>query len=166
MGKIEAINITNISEENTFYVNQAILEKGKGIVNDRYYENFKEKKEQVTLINLEDINNFNNKIKKHIDTKDFRRNIIISGINLNELINKKIKINEVTLKIHEICQPCKYLQDKLKIPGLVKMLVNKSGVRAEILSSGNISVGDTIKILYLLFPNIKEVSCFSWCQNR
>ena len=41
MGKIEAINITNISEENTFYVNQAILEKGKGIVNDRYYENFK-----------------------------------------------------------------------------------------------------------------------------
>jgi len=147
MGKIEAINITNISEENTFYVNQAILEKGKGIVNDRYYENFKEKKEQVTLINLEDINNFNNKIKKHIDTKDFRRNIIISGINLNKLINKKIKINEVTLKIHEICQPCKYLQDKLKIPGLVKMLVNKSGVRAEILSSGNISVGDVIKIL-------------------
>ena len=29
-----------------------ILEKGKGIVNDRYYGNFKEKKEQVTLINL------------------------------------------------------------------------------------------------------------------
>ena len=145
MGKIEAINITNISEENTFYVNQAILEKGKGIVNDRYYENFKEKKEQVTLINLKDINNFNNKIKKHIDTKDFRRNIIISGINLNELINKKIKINEVTLKIHEICQPCKYLQDKLKIPGLVKMLINKSGVRAEILSSGSLAVGDAIK---------------------
>ncbi len=147
MGKIEAINITNISEESTFYVNQAILEKGKGIVNDRYYENFKEKKEQVTLISLEDINNFNNKIKQNIEAKDFRRNIIVSGINLNELINKKIKINEITLKIHEICQPCKYLQNRLKIPGLVKMLVNKSGVRAEILSSGNLSVGDKIKIL-------------------
>ena len=147
MGKIEAINITNISEENTFYVNQAILEKGKGIVNDRYYENFKEKKEQVTLINLEDIDNFNNEIKHNIEAKDFRRNIIVSGVNLNKLINKKIKINEVTLKIHEICQPCKYLQDRLKISGLVKMLVNKSGVRAEILSSGIISVGDVIKIL-------------------
>ena len=147
MGKIEAINITNISEENTFYVNQAILEKGKGIVNDRYYENFKEKKEQVTLINLEDINNFNKQIKQNIDAKDFRRNIIVSGINLNELINKKIKINEITLKIHEICQPCKYLQYRLKIPGLVKMLVNKSGVRAEILSSGILSIGDVIKIL-------------------
>ena len=147
MGKIEAINITNISEENTFYINQAFLEKGKGIVNDRYYGNFKEKKEQVTLINLEEINNFNNQIKKNIDAKDFRRNIIISGINLNELINKKIKINEVTLIIHEICQPCKYLQDRLKIPGLVKILVNRSGVRAEILSSGSLSVGDIIKIV-------------------
>ena len=147
MGKIEAINITNISEENTFYVNQAILEKGKGIVNDRYYKNFKEKKEQVTLINLEEINNFNNLIKQNIEPKDFRRNIIVSGINLNKLINKKIKINEVTLKIHEICQPCKYLQNKLKIPGLVKMLVNKSGVRAEILSSGSLSIGDVVKIL-------------------
>ena len=147
MGKIEAINITNISEDNTFYVNQAILEKGKGIVNDRYYGNFKEKKEQVTLINLEEINNFNNKIKQNIDAKNFRRNIIVSGIDLNKFISKKIKINDVTLKIHEICQPCKYLQDRLKIPGLVKMLVNKSGVRAEILTSGSLSVGDDIKIL-------------------
>ena len=147
MGKIEAINITNISEENTFYISQAILEKGKGIVNDRYYENFKEKKEQVTLINLEDIDNFNKQIKQNIDAKDFRRNIIVSGINLNELIDKKIKVNEIILKIHEICQPCKFLQDRLKIPGLVKMLVNKSGVRAEILSSGSLSVGDVIKML-------------------
>ena len=147
MGKIEAINITNISEDNTFYVNQAILEKGKGIVNDRYYGNFKEKKEQVTLISLEEINNFNNQIKQNIDAKNFRRNIIVSGINLNLYINKKIKINEVILKIHEICQPCKYLQDRLKIQDLVKKLVNKSGVRAEILNSGSLSVGDAIKIL-------------------
>ena len=146
MGKIEAINITNISEENTFYINQAILEKGKGIVNDRYYGNFKEKKEQVTLINLEEINNFNNQIKQNIDAKNFRRNIIVSGLNLNDLINKKIMINKVTLKIHEICQPCKYLQDRLKIPSLIKMLVNKSGVRAEILTSGSLAVGDVIKI--------------------
>ena len=147
MGKIEAINISNISEENTFYVNQVYLEIGKGIVNDRYYGNFKEKKEQVTLINLEEINNFNNKLNMSVDPKDFRRNIIVSGINLNELINEKIKINEVILKIHEICQPCKYLQNKLKIPNLVKMLVNKSGVRAEIIKSGYLSVENNISIL-------------------
>ena len=137
----------NKSDQETFYVNQAFLEKNKGIVNDRYYDNFKEKKEQVTLINLEEINNFNKQIGQKIEPKDFRRNIIISGINLNELIDKKIKINKVTLKIHEICQPCKYLEDKLKISGLVKKLLNKSGVRAEIITSGYLSVGDKIRVL-------------------
>ena len=145
MGKIEAINISNLSETNTFYVNQAYLEKGKGIVNDRYYGNFKEKKEQVTLISLEEINKFNRQINRNIEPKDFRRNIIVSGVDLNQLINKQIKINNITLKIHEICQPCKYLQDQLKIQSLVKILVNKSGVRAEIITSGMLSVGDKIQ---------------------
>tara|TARA_Y100000768_G_C23767470_1_gene581614 strand:- start:291 stop:734 length:444 start_codon:yes stop_codon:yes gene_type:complete len=145
MGKIEAINITNISGDKTFYVKQAFLEKNKGIINDRYYNNFKSKKEQVTLINIEEIESFNGIIKKDIDFKDFRRNIIVSGIELSKLINKKVKINNVVLKIHELCQPCNYLQKKLKVPNLVKSLVNKSGVRAEIVSSGFISVYDEIK---------------------
>ena len=146
MSKVELINITSISDDKTCYINQAFLERDKGIVNDRYYNNYKNKKEQVTLINLEEIDTFNKNIGKNIDYKDFRRNIIISGINLGKYINKKIIIQNVVLKIHELCQPCNYLQKKLGISNLVKMLVNKSGVRAEIISSGFISVGDNIKI--------------------
>ena len=146
MGKIELINITNNSNNETYYVNNAFLEKNKGIVNDRYYNNFKSKKEQVTLINLEEIDNFNKNIRKEIGYKDFRRNIIISGMNLGKCINKKIIIQNVILKIHELCQPCNYLQKKLEIPNLIKSLINKSGVRAEIISSGFITVNDKIKI--------------------
>ena len=147
MGKIEAINISSISEAETVYVNQAFLEKNKGIVNDRYYNNFKNSMEQVTLIDKEVIDLFNYNIKKNIDYKDFRRNIIVSGLNLINCINKTILINDVKLKIHEICQPCKYLQDKLKIPELVKLLVNKSGVRAEIITSGFIKVNDRVRLI-------------------
>ena len=146
MGKIELINITNNSNHKTSYINQAFLEKDKGIINDRYYNNYKNKKEQVTLINLEEIDTFNKNIGENLDYKDFRRNIIISGINLSKYINKKIIIQNVVLKIHELCQPCNYLQKKLGVPNLVKMLVNKSGVRAEIITTGFISVGDKIKI--------------------
>ena len=145
MSKIELINITNTSDSKTCYVNQAFLERNKGIVNDRYYNHYKNKKEQVTLINLEEIDTFNKNIGKNVDYKDFRRNIIISGINLSKYINKKIIIQNVVLKIHELCQPCNYLQKKLGIPNLVKMLVNKSGVRAEIITTGFVSVGDNIK---------------------
>ena len=147
MGKIEAINISSISEEETVYVNQAFLEKNKGIVNDRYYNNFKHSMEQVTLIDKEEIDLFNYNIKKNIDYKDFRRNIIVSGLNLIKCINKTILINDVKLKIHEICQPCEYLQDKLRTPELVKLLVNKSGVRAEIITSGFIKVNDKVEFI-------------------
>ena len=109
MTKIKAINISNLDGENTFYINQAILNKNKGIVNDRYYET--------------------------------------SGINLNNTLTKKIQINNVILKVHQLCQPCKYLQNKLGVENLVKLLVHKSGVRAEILRSGEISTYSHIKIL-------------------
>ena len=147
MGKIKAINISNLDGENTFYINQAILNKNKGIINDRYYENFKNNYEQVTFIESEKIDDFNKKIKKKLDYKDFRRNIITSGIDLNKTLNKKIQINNVVFKIHEICQPCKYLQNKLGVNNLVKLLVFKSGVRAEIIKSGVISTHDQIKII-------------------
>ena len=147
MAKIKAINISNIEGKNTFYINQAILYKKKGIINDRYYGNFKESYEQVTLIESEKIDDFNKKTKNKFEYKDFRRNIITSGINLNKLLNKKIQINNVVFKIHELCQPCKYLQNKLEVKNLVKLLAFKSGVRAEILMSGEISINDQIKII-------------------
>ena len=147
MPKIKAINITNLSGESTIYVNQAILKRNKGIINDRYYENFKKKYEQVTLIESEKIINFNNNIKSKFNYKDFRRNIITTGIDLNKMINKKIQINNVVLKIHQLCQPCRYLQNKLSVDNLVKLLTNKGGVRAEIVQSGIISTYDEIKII-------------------
>ena len=147
MPKIKAINITNLSGESTIYVNQAILKRNKGIINDRYYENFKKKYEQVTLIESEKISNFNNNIKSKFNYKDFRRNIITTGIDLNKMVNKKIQINNVVLKIHQLCQPCRYLQNKLSVDNLVKLLTNKGGVRAEIVQSGIISTFDEIKVI-------------------
>ena len=147
MPKIKAINITNLSGESTIYVNQAILKRNKGIINDRYYKNFKKKYEQVTLIESEKISNFNNNIKSKFNYKDFRRNIITTGIDLNKMINKKIQINNVVLKIHQLCQPCRCLQNKLNIDNFVKLLTNKGGVRAEIVQSGVISTFDKIKII-------------------
>ena len=147
MPKIKAINITNLSGESTIYVNQAILKRNKGIINDRYYENFKKKYEQVTLIESEKISNFNNNIKSKFNYKDFRRNIVTVGIDLNKMMNKKIQINNVVLKIHQLCQPCRYLQNKLSVDNLVKLLTNKGGVRAEIVQSGVISTFDEIKII-------------------
>ena len=95
MGIVKKINITNQSGTNTFYVADAYLESGMGIVGDRYYNNFKHPREQVTLIEEEIIQNFEKKIDKKIDSKDFRRNIITEGIELTKFINKKIKMDKL-----------------------------------------------------------------------
>ena len=83
---IEAINITNKRDQETFYVNQAYLEKNKGIMNDRNYENFKNNKEQVTLLDIETINLFNKLMRQDIDYKEFSRNIIVSVFKNCEVI--------------------------------------------------------------------------------
>ena len=147
MPKIKAINISDLSGKSTIYVNQEILKRNNGIINDRYYENFKKKYEQVTLIESEKISYFNNNIKSKFNYKDFRRNIVTVGIDLNKMMNKRIQINNVVLKIHQLCQPCRYLQNKLSVDNLVKLLINKGGVRAEIVQSGVISTFDEIKII-------------------
>ena len=121
----------------------------KGIINDRYFNDNNEKDIQITLIESENIDYFNEKLQTNIPYIDFRRNIITKGIKLNELIGKEILIGEVRFKGHRLCDPCKYLQEKLGQKNPIKSmayLYKRGGLRCEILSSGTISVNDKIKI--------------------
>ncbi len=60
------------------------------------------------------------------------------------LVGKEFFVGNVKLKAHDLCRPCKYLQDKLGQQNLVKELLYKGGLRCEILTDGEISVGDII----------------------
>ena len=119
--------------------------KGRGLLYDR---NFREKAGviyQLTLIEIENINYYNKISKTQIAAIDFRRNIITTGIKLNELIHKKFYIGKVKVKAHDLCRPCKYLQESLKQKNIIKEFLQKGGLRCEILSSGKIYIGDQIK---------------------
>ena len=63
---------------------------------------------------------------------------------LNDLVGKEFFVGNVKLKGHDLCQPCKGLQDNLNQTNLVKKLLNKGGLRCEILTDGKILVGDKI----------------------
>ena len=119
---------------------------GKGILNDRHFKADNEKKSQATLIEIENINYYNQISKTSIPAKDFRRNIITEGVELNKLVGSEFFIGEVKVKGHDLCRPCKYLQEFLNQKNLVKELLRKGGLRCEILNSGKISIGDEIKL--------------------
>ena len=120
--------------------------KGKGLVNNRHFKENNEKKSQITLIEIENINYYNNISKTQIPSINFRRNIITSGLRLNELLNKEFYIGKVRVKAHDLCRPCKYLQELLKQNNIIKEFLHKGGLRCEILSSGKICVGDKITL--------------------
>ena len=120
--------------------------KGKGLVNNRHFKENNEKKSQITLIEIENINYYNNISKTQIPSINFRRNIITSGIKLNELLNKEFYIGKVRVKAHDLCRPCKYLQELLKQNNIIKEFLHKGGLRCEILTSGKICIGDKITL--------------------
>jgi len=120
--------------------------KGKGLLNDRKMRENNDKKSQLTLIEIESINYYNKVSKSSIKPLNFRRNIVTEGVELNKLINKEFSIGTVKVKGHDLCHPCKYLQEFLGQKNLVKDLIKKGGLRCEILSTGKIFLNDIIKI--------------------
>jgi len=145
MSEVSKICITSKSAEEMQDVNTVEVIASKGIVNDRYFNENNDQALQITLIESENIDYYNQISETNIPYISFRRNIITKGIQLNDLVGKEILIGNVKIKGHRLCAPCRYLQEMLKQKNLVKKLLNRGGLRCEILTDGIISVNDPIK---------------------
>ena len=146
MAKVIEIAISKNFGQKMINVDSIKTIAGKGLVNDRHFRENNDKKCQITLIEIENINHYNQLFKTSIPLIDFRRNIITEGIKLNELVGSEFFVGGVKIKAHDLCRPCKSLQETLKQKNLVKEFLNKGGLRCEILTNGKITVGDEIKI--------------------
>ena len=146
MSKVFEIAIADKKSDKMLKVEAVEAIMGKGLINDRHFKENNEKKNQITLIEIENIIYYNKISKINIKPVDFRRNIVTEGISLNNLVNKKFSIGEVTLIGIDLCRPCKYLQEKLKQNNFIKELLLKGGLRCEILSNGKIYNNDKIKL--------------------
>ena len=144
MSEVSKICITNKSSAEMQDVNTVEVIANKGIVNDRYFSENNDQDLQITLIESENIDYYNEISETKIPYINFRRNIITKGIQLNDLVGKEILIGNVKIKGHRLCAPCRYLQEMLKQKNLVKKLLNRGGLRCEILTDGIISVNDPI----------------------
>ena len=118
----------------------------KGIVGDRYFHDFNGDREQITLIESENIDYYNNTFNTKFTYVEFRRNIITKNIKLNDLVGKTILVGNIKLKVNDLCRPCKDLQQRLGKSNIIKEFLRRGGLRCEILSSGTINVGDKINI--------------------
>ena len=144
MGKVLEIGISENKSSKIVSVNQVEAIKGKGLIGEKHFKEDNKKRSQITLIEIENINHYNKITGTMIPAINFLRNIVTEGVRLNALIRKEFFIGNVKVKAHDLCRPCKNLQEFLQQKNTVKELLYTGGLRCEILSSGKIFINDQI----------------------
>ncbi len=147
MSKVLKLGITGNNNKKIIEVNSIDVLANKGIVGDRHFNEYNDPYCQLSLIESENIDYYNTKYGLDIPYTDFRRNVITKGIDLNNLIGKKLQIGNVKVEGIDLCRPCKHLTEMLNQENIIKEFLRRGGLRCQILSSSSISIGDEIKIL-------------------
>lgn len=116
--------------------------EGKGLVGDRYFgykDNFKG---QLTLISEECIQEVEQELGlEPVDRSAFRRNVVVSGVDLNDLVGKGFRIGGLELYGTEQCKPC-FWMDGAIAEGACDALGNRGGLRCRIESDGMLRKGE------------------------
>ena len=128
-------------------VNSINVLANQGIVGDRHFKEFNDPYNQLSLIESENIDYYNIKYSLNIPYINFRRNVVTKGIQLNDLVGKKILVGNVELEGIDLCRPCRHLTEVLGQENIIKEFLRRGGLRCQILSSSSIKIGDQIKVL-------------------
>jgi MOSC domain-containing protein YiiM len=127
-------------------VDQVKAMAGQGLNGDR---NFSRQvgatpAKNVTLIELEKIEEFSRAYGLAFTGQDARRNIITRGIELNPLLGREFFVGDVKVKALELCEPCNLLAKRTHRQ-VLHGLVHKGGLRCQIITDGVIKLGDSVR---------------------
>ena len=147
-GVVEAL-LTAAHAEAAMQTHEGVeLSAGRGIAGDRYFDgtgtfSASEKHgQELTLIEAEVLDALRAD-GLHLTSADARRNVVTRGIDLNALVGREFQIGTARCIGRRLCEPCSHLQ-RLTGEALLRPLVHRGGLRADILSSGDVHVGDAI----------------------
>src|SRR5262249_31232878 len=142
-GRVEAINI-GPEEQLPSPVERVAARAGKGLVGNRYYfDDGAEPGRALTLIAAEALEAMAAEHGIAIPAPGSRRNVLTRGSDVNSLVGKRCRVGAVECVGVELCHPCKHLESMTR-PGVIKGLANRGGLNADILTDGEIAVGDEV----------------------
>lgn len=120
---------------------------GHGLEGDRYFnaDGWDQPKKELTLVEIEAVEAANRDYDIGLTAEDTRRQIVTRGVALNHLVGQEFTIGDVRLRGIKLNEPCNHLR-KLSGKPLIKPLIHRGGLRAQILDSGTIRVGDEITV--------------------
>lgn len=150
VGEVVEINISPEHERVPTAVQRVNAVAGRGLESDRYFfaeaEAGKHLDEEITLIAVEGLEDFAEESGITLSPAESRRQVATRGIDLNALVGRRFRVGVLECEGLELCEPCNHLQ-RLTQPGVLKGLVHRGGLRASILSGGEIAVGDRVSAI-------------------
>lgn len=147
-GTVEAILVAAEAESPLVRVTSARALAGRGLEGDRYatrqgtFGRAGGSGYDLTLIEAEALGELEAD-GVAVSWEDARRNVVTRGVDLNALVGRRFRVGEVECVGRRLAEPCAHLQ-RLTRPGVLRGLVHRGGLRADILSDGAIAVGDRI----------------------
>ena len=84
--------------------------------------------------------------KENIAPELLRRNLVVSGINLNALRYQQFSIGEAIFEATALCHPCSRMETALGTGGVSAML-GHGGLCCKILKTGEVKLGDSLKVI-------------------
>lgn len=150
-GSVLAICIAAEAGGELHPVDVATLIAGQGIVGDRYYrrsgtfsKKLKDSRDwEVTLIEQEEVERFNRLHGMELTAGSFRRNIVTTGVRLNDLVGHRFRVGDAVLEGARLCEPCAHLGRQIGLD-VVESMVHRAGLRARIISGADVRPGDPV----------------------
>ena len=150
LGVVEAIHIAAAAGKPVRAVDGVRAIAGVGLEGDRYayglghYDDARVSRD-LTLVEAEVIEELAEGHGIELGPGETRRNLTTRGVRLNSLLGRRFWVGDVLCEGTRLCEPCQYLA-KLTAKPLLRVLVHRGGLRADILRGGSLSRGDRIRL--------------------
>jgi MOSC domain-containing protein YiiM len=151
-GTVAAVALAEVAAGPVRLVDQALALAGRGLDGDRYAAKagtFTPTRQggrgyDLTLIESEVLDALELPGGGGLGYADARRNVVTSGIDVNALVGRRFRIGDVECLGQRLCEPCAHLE-RLSSKGVLRGLIHRGGLRADVLNDGVISVGAAIE---------------------
>lgn len=138
---VEAIHLGAERVPELWTVDSVRAVAGKGLEGDRHFhEEGAPAGQALTLVEAEVVEDVG------LAAGETRRQLTVRGVRLNELVGKRFRVGDVECYGVELCEPCSHLEAMTR-PGIIKELVHRAGINADIVVGGTIRVGDSVTTL-------------------
>jgi MOSC domain-containing protein YiiM len=151
LGEVVSIQIAPDATDELENIKQIKAVEGMGLEGDRYYKrtgtysNKHDESREATFIESEALEALASDYHIELKGAESRRNISTRGVALNHLVGKEFKVGEAVFRGIRLCEPCTHLEEVSGKP-VRKGLIHRGGLRAQIVKSGLIQVGDEVEL--------------------